>query len=857
MKKSISLLMAASLMFSANLPHAQAADGWTKNDEIASADVKIGVISDSHITDSNSTNWLREALEANKILSGNSLDGLALNGDIIYQTDGSKLIPERYDTLMSVLSEEGYGNETGKTPYVYAMGNHEFPQATTSAELNKASLETFAEKTKQPVNYAAKMGGYWFIAAAASNYQGVVTAETESWIEQQIDAAVAEDASKPVFLMLHHPVHKTTFNESKKSYSDEFRNYLLDKPQVINITAHYHVAAQLPQTLYQEKGGFSVVQSPLTGGGYMGEWQCSKTEDISDCHQSALITVTDNVVKFYKIDLTTKELIGDPWVFNIPEMVKGNSDAYLYSADKSENTNTPAFPQNSSIEVKAEGTGFTVEYPNNATVEPTGALQDDFIRAYKVEVVSDGGIVLLSQIYQTDFWKPEANRTQTYRRTISGLEGLGTVTVKVYPMSPFGVFGEPLSAECAMPEVQLPDGALRFEFEDYYPYKDVVADCPLSSGRKLVASVQGGIISAPKTVPRATDASFSFEIDLPLDDTYELEYTLGSSTSEYLSKVELYIDNVSIGKNDGSYVNDISFSKIYPWQHVPMCVYQKSGLELSAGKHTVYVKIDNPVASGQPNLFCMDYIQFTPPAVEKVSVNSAKRFEFEDYGTSFPEDHFKAAENGSGGKVLCSNWYDNAAIDNMTLEIPMRFAESGYYDMEYMIGCRGWGDSYLSTVKLYLDDKQIAMNDRSFIEDVKDLFTDVWQAQSAPMSRYITRGIYVDKGKHILKAVVEKTSVDKKFKYQMDYVEFRSVDNISADDGEAFVSFDKPLTGKVFVALYNDKQLVGLQMQDANNQQSFNIKVPCDSAFTEAKAFLWSNTVSATPLSDVKTLKIQ
>ena len=107
---------------------------------------------------------------------------------------------------------------------------------------------------------------------------------------------------------------------------------------------------------------------------------------------------------------------------------------------------------------------------------------------------------------------------------------------------------------------------------------------------------------------QATDASFSFEIDLPLDDTYELEYTLGSSTSEYLSKVELYIDNVSIGKNDGSYVNDISFSKIYPWQHVPMCVYQKSGLELSAGKHTVYVKIDNPVASGQPNLFCMDYI---------------------------------------------------------------------------------------------------------------------------------------------------------------------------------------------------------------------------------------------------------
>ncbi len=51
---------------------------------------------------------------------------------------------------------------------------------------------------------------------------------------------------------------------------------------------------------------------------------------------------------------------------------------------------------------------------------------------------------------------------------------------------------------------------------------------------------------------QAADASFPFEIDLPLDDTYELEYTLGSSTSEYLSKVELYIDNVSIGKNDGS-----------------------------------------------------------------------------------------------------------------------------------------------------------------------------------------------------------------------------------------------------------------------------------------------------------------
>ena len=96
MKKILSALLTATMLFGTLLPVTFAADSWVENPDISGADLKFGMIGDSHVTsDSSILSWFQESLTAQKTIGGGTLDALALTGDVIYQNNSDEVITDR------------------------------------------------------------------------------------------------------------------------------------------------------------------------------------------------------------------------------------------------------------------------------------------------------------------------------------------------------------------------------------------------------------------------------------------------------------------------------------------------------------------------------------------------------------------------------------------------------------------------------------------------------------------------------------------------------------------------------------------------------------------------------------------
>ncbi|MBQ7792714.1 MAG: metallophosphoesterase, partial [Clostridia bacterium] len=332
MKKLLSVCLAVAMLISAfSIPTVGAWEAQSNK-----ADLRFGVINDSHVTAAGSgVSNITNALTTLKTLGGNDMDGLAFVGDVIYYPSASSdpTDTKPYDLVYGAVETAGF---TKDDIIAYAMGNHEFPQSNVDVDVSNTAINTFETYTGFNMNHHEVVNGFHFIAGGAKDYNGQATAETQEWLMAEIDAAIAEnstnavdgafpdgvipDSEQPVFLLLHHPIDGTIFNVGGDKYTDEFVEFLKNRPQVVNITAHWHVPGNLPQTIWQD--GFTSYQSPLIGGGYLEELGATSSGNITYSSQGSMFEVTDGVVSIYRLDYTKGEFIDDPWVIDIPAIVK-------------------------------------------------------------------------------------------------------------------------------------------------------------------------------------------------------------------------------------------------------------------------------------------------------------------------------------------------------------------------------------------------------------------------------------------------------------------------------------------------------------------------------------------------------
>lgn len=139
------------------------------------------------------------------------------------------------------------------TKRVLCMGNHEYYGG--SRELWEKTFETSAN-ARQEIN------GFQFITVSPE--KGTCNEHDydylREWLETEIQAAIAVDPSKPVFVVQHYHVFRTVFG----SYDlpgdfhagvKDFADILAKYPQVVHISGHSHYPSVEPRSAWQ--GGFT------------------------------------------------------------------------------------------------------------------------------------------------------------------------------------------------------------------------------------------------------------------------------------------------------------------------------------------------------------------------------------------------------------------------------------------------------------------------------------------------------------------------------------------------------------------------------------------------------------------------
>ncbi len=837
MKKVLAAMLSAMMLsgLCTALPVSAETIGWEVHEDV---DLRVGVINDTHMRNADTTDDIvNHILDSQMEIANGKIDGMALVGDVTFYnaTDDCSDV-RHYQNMYASINEKVPG-----APILYAMGNHEFPFGVYDDETSRKAHEAFVRGTGQPLNEHKIFGdGYHFIAVAPKSATSELSAETKTWAMKEIENAIGEastnailgedgnysfpegvvpDSTKPVFVLIHAPLPGTVLWGSEGGDVAEFVSYLKTRPQVVVVNGHLHVSAYLPSTIWQD--GFTAFQGSINDGHYITDKAFTESYTGSDAytHQGSMIEVDNNVVKIFKLDYDNNEEIGEPWVIDIPQIVNNlrdtnpdnDQDAYLYTdAKRATIDSTAQFPEGTELEAKALSAGVLVTYPNTAYMTQYDEIQqDNFIRGYKVEAVNQAGFVVSTLSHQADYYLKPENRKATYTKELSGLDGGETYTINVYPIMPSGLYGSlgtPISTKITMPEDKTKEDAIRYEIEDFCPENKLNKASVHASGGGICISAQGGLVNGSTQLNRPADDvspfTFDFEVELPVNGTYKVEYGVGYRSSEFLSKVTLTLDDtIFIGDNMKRGDVDRSLGNIYPWDaNIPLYTYYADNQTLTAGKHKVTVTVDLPetTAKKQPYLFCADYIEFNPTTAI-VDLSGKERIEFEDYVSAVSIEETdgvpgtastKSWARCSGGAYMEIDTLDNLAVNEYeAFSIPLCVKQEGYYEMEY-VDCSG-----ISPVDFFLNTTEGAALNNGFAA-IKDTVVDEsgnysYFAPGWAVAQTHNGKVYLPEGEHeLIVRVKNRGGKFNDFASYLDYLEFTPYTQLIEKDEEFMIEFE-------------------------------------------------------------------
>lgn len=345
-------------------------------DSTTEGKVTFGVVSDTHVTASKTTEQQRLA-EAFQRFSSLGLDRMVVVGDL---TDGGS--ESEYDTWASIKDE----NLT--IPLIASMGNHEGNSAAG-----------FEEATGNIPNNNQVVNGYHFITLSpgsgtldeetgrGSSQGGGNYTYTQEWLKEQLDAAVAEDPTKPIFVFFHHPI-KNTFYVSHEWYGSGLEEIFADYPQVVSFSGHIHSPNNNPTSIWQD-GGYTAVNTVTLS--YMeletGMIYGSIPPNANNVAQGLEVSVDGSVVTIKNYDFIADQYLDQTWTFDVTKDLP-------YTEERKENAVKPEFDEEDEIRL-TDITDETVaiefdqaSIPENTVGDIVHSYRYDFIDPESGEVVN-------------------------------------------------------------------------------------------------------------------------------------------------------------------------------------------------------------------------------------------------------------------------------------------------------------------------------------------------------------------------------------------------------------------------------------------------------------------------------------
>ncbi len=268
--------------------------------------VRFMVTSDSHITTIGDVQSFRLQRMvklgydiAKKDEEYNKLDAVLIAGDV---TDmGTKI---------------AFGSIKAATKPVIKEGTQFLATVSTSHDdrnLGKESLVLYSKIMGQETDFHRVINGFHFIGISASKNEGEQYGEYQKeWLAQQLDLAVADDPTKPVFVIQHEHISNTVYGSSDFEGwgMPHFADILKKYPQVIDFSGHSHYPINDARSIWQ--GEYTALG---TGGLYYAELT---VDDVKTVHPKNYRSVStfwvveidkDNRIRLRAVDLLSKEYL--------------------------------------------------------------------------------------------------------------------------------------------------------------------------------------------------------------------------------------------------------------------------------------------------------------------------------------------------------------------------------------------------------------------------------------------------------------------------------------------------------------------------------------------------------------------
>ena len=355
----------------------------------------------------------------------NALDAVLIAGDLT--DDGRK---DQFNAvsvaLRSVLRDETrFLGVTAKSHDGGTMSRREVHDYYTALTGNTADFHTV-------------VNGYHFIGLSASDDDGVHYDDSQiAWLRAELQAATAEDPTKPVFVMHHEHVQNTVYGSSDfEGWGvPYFTDVLNDFPQVVDFSGHSHYPLNDPRSVWQ--GAFTAIG---TGAVYYAEFT---VDDVRTIHPDGNRQVStcwivevdaNNRIRLRGLDILAQKFLCE-YVLENPADPANRE----YTPEKrAAASQAPVFPAGAALKLKRIAGTCDCSVPAAASADGMPVV---LYRAYAYD--ADGNLAAgtwtIPKYYVT-------NNDKTVSLRLSGL-AKGTYEIRVVAETAYGVDSEPLTAQ--------------------------------------------------------------------------------------------------------------------------------------------------------------------------------------------------------------------------------------------------------------------------------------------------------------------------------------------------------------------------------------------------------------------------
>ena len=346
------------------------------------------------------------------------LDAVLTVGD--FATSGAPKEYELYNKIVKAHIQQG-------TQHLEVLGNHEF--ISYRDEDASVAYDVYKQYVYPEVDRHDVINGYHFIGVSYDKDGKSFTGKL-SWLKEQLDAAVAENPDKPIFVYQHPHPFSTVYGSV--NWSDLSVRTLLDLyPQAVDFSGHSHYASSDPRSIWQ--GSFTAVGTGSLSA-YMSNLNyVSGDEDAPGESGGFWIVEADGEGNVHlKLYDSANRRFFDNVDYYLPN--PANPENRPYAWDNSMNLDTsPVFPEGATITAEREKWDAVLHFP-----DATGYYEAE---NYKIIVFGSGTMAVWEGTVLSDYVR-------------SGLTGVtanlgpladGTYTVKITANSPFEKEGESLT----------------------------------------------------------------------------------------------------------------------------------------------------------------------------------------------------------------------------------------------------------------------------------------------------------------------------------------------------------------------------------------------------------------------------